>query len=123
MQHVKAALLIQLKTELETELGLECRVAGPPNPFLDVLSPESIWRLRIFHPHELIGAAAKSLEFSALLETRVADAELVRLWWRPRTATALHAVVSRWPSASGTAVLLRVFNTRFSKRFSKGKKQ
>ena len=59
VQHVKAALLLQMKTELETELGLESRVAGPPQPFLDVLAPDSIWRLRIFHPHELIGAAAK----------------------------------------------------------------
>ncbi|CAE7397770.1 Nol6 [Symbiodinium sp. CCMP2456] len=105
-QKVGAALLLQIREELSTDLGIE---ADATEGFLDVRYPETVFRLRIFHPHELQEVANKVTGLQAQT-TAPGEAELERLrtlWWRPRLRASLHAHALQKPAMAGAARLFK----------------
>ncbi|CAE7809403.1 Nol6, partial [Symbiodinium microadriaticum] len=106
-QKVGAALLLQIREELSTDLGIE---ADATEGFLDVRYPETVFRLRIFHPHELQEVANKVTGLQAQTTAAPGEAELERLrtlWWRPRLRASLHAHALQKPAMAGAARLFK----------------
>ncbi|CAE7578431.1 Nol6 [Symbiodinium natans] len=90
-QKVATALLLQIREELSSDLGIE---ADATEGFLDVRYPDAVFRLRIFHPHELQEVANKATGLQATSSTPPSEPDLERLralWWRPRLRASLHA--------------------------------
>jgi len=106
-QKVAAALLLQIREELSTDLGIE---ADATEGFLDVRYPETVFRLRIFHPHELQEVANKVTGLQAQSSSLPGETELERLrtlWWRPRLRASLHAHALQKPAMAGAARLFK----------------
>lgn len=105
---VAGALLLQMKEELQTDLGVE---AGVTEEFLDVRYPEFVFRIHIFHEHEFLSIAHRVTNFSAPLGAPLPDAEALErlraLWWRPRVRASLHAHVLQRPAMAGAVRLCK----------------
>jgi len=105
---VAAALLLQMREELRRELGIEADAA---EGFLDVRYPEFVFRLRVFHPRELLDAAHRVTNFqvqaSAALPSDESLERLRMLWWQPRLRAALHGHVLQQPALAGTVRLCK----------------
>ncbi|CAK0821815.1 unnamed protein product [Prorocentrum cordatum] len=106
---VAAALLVQAREELLSDLGIEAEVG---EDFLDVRYPEVAFRVRVFHPHELGDVAQRVTSFQApaggSASPSAADlARLRDLWWRPRIRNALHSHALRQPALAGAARLCK----------------
>lgn len=100
---VAGALILQIREEMKTDLGIE---ADTTETFLDIRYPESVFRVRIFHPHELQTVAHRITNFQAQLggePPAEADVERLRqLWWRPRVRSAIHSHVLQRPALAGS---------------------
>eukprot|EP00913_Durusdinium_trenchii_P002836 g2624.t1 len=108
-QKVAAALLLQIREEMSSDLGIE---ASATEGFLDLRYPEATFRLRIFHPNEMAEAAQKVTDPQASSHEKdfPEEAMLERLrllWWRPRVYGALHALVLQHPSLAGATRLFK----------------
>jgi len=107
-QKVGCALLLQMREELKTDLGVE---AGVTEDFLDIQYPEAVFRVRIFHPHEHFEVAGRVTNFQAEASAPLpSDDDLERLrmlWWRPRVCSSLHGHVLQRPAFAGAARLCK----------------
>lgn len=107
-QKVCAALLLQMREELLTDLGIESDVT---EEFLDVRYPEFVFRIRVFHQHELTATAHRVTNFQVQSTAPVPEEEqldrLRTLWWRPRIVATLHAEVLQKPALAGTVRLCK----------------
>eukprot|EP00435_Cladocopium_sp_Y103_P033435 s111_g8.t1 len=106
---VAAALLLQIRDEIASDLGIESDAA---EDFLDVRYPDVVFRLRIFHPHEMSEVAQKVTNPQApgAQNAAVSDEALGRLrslWWRPRIYGALHALALQHPALAGATRLFK----------------
>eukprot|EP00747_Dinoflagellata_sp_TGD_P111513 gnl/TRDRNA2_/TRDRNA2_171239_c0_seq3.p1 gnl/TRDRNA2_/TRDRNA2_171239_c0~~gnl/TRDRNA2_/TRDRNA2_171239_c0_seq3.p1 ORF type:complete len:530 (-),score=100.17 gnl/TRDRNA2_/TRDRNA2_171239_c0_seq3:84-1673(-) len=101
-RRVGTALLLQIREELGTDMGIEADVT---EDFLDARYPEFVFRLRIFHPHELKTSAHHLTNFTAQSARDATDMESLErmraLWWRPRIRTSMHAHVLQKPAMAG----------------------
>lgn len=107
---VATALLLQIKEELQNDLGLESDIASSGG-FLDVRFPEFAFRIQIFHSRELFEIAHCVTNFQIPIATSIPPEEslerLRSVWWRPRIRAALHAMALKQPAFAGTSRLVQ----------------
>lgn len=107
-QKVAGALLLQIREELGSDLGIE---ADATETFLDVRYPEAVFRLQVFHPHELRETANKVTNLrppaGGSPPSEQAVARLRELWWRPRLRGSLRGHVLQLPAMAGAARLCK----------------
>jgi len=107
-QKVCTALLLQMREELLTDLGVESDVT---EDFLDVRYPEVVFRVQVYHQHELTATAHRVTNFQVQSTAPAPEEEklerLRTLWWRPRIVAQLHAQVLQRPAMAGTVRLCR----------------
>merc|ERR1712070_1124519 len=99
---------LQMRQELLTDLGIESDVT---EQFLDVRYPEFVFRVQVFHQHELTSVAHQVTNFQAQLGNELPDSagveRLRNLWWRPRLVANLHALVLQRPAVAGALRLCK----------------
>lgn len=109
---VAAALLLQIREEIASDLGIE---SDATEDFLDVRYPDVVFRLRIFHPHEMAEVAKKvtnpqaspGVQNASVAVPEEAVTRLRSLWWRPRIYGALHALALQYPALAGATRLFK----------------
>jgi len=107
-QKVCSAMLLKMREELQTDLGIEADVS---EAFLDARYPEFMFRVEIFHAQEHMTTAHRVTNFQvqqggAFPEHKALE-RLRTLWWQPRIRLALHGTVLQKPALAGAARLVK----------------
>mmetsp|Transcript_41642 Transcript_41642/g.75572 ORF Transcript_41642/g.75572 Transcript_41642/m.75572 type:complete len:1143 (-) Transcript_41642:16-3444(-) len=106
-QKVCLAMLLQMQEELQNDLGIESGIAE--EGFLDVRYPNVTFRVRVFHPHELLDVANKVTNIQAQVQSGppepAAVQKLQRLWWKPRLCAAIRSQAFQQPAFAGAVLL------------------
>eukprot|EP00931_Biecheleriopsis_adriatica_P123157 TRINITY_DN9820_c0_g1_i2.p1 TRINITY_DN9820_c0_g1~~TRINITY_DN9820_c0_g1_i2.p1 ORF type:complete len:1131 (+),score=264.70 TRINITY_DN9820_c0_g1_i2:38-3394(+) len=107
---VAGALLLQIREEMASDLGIE---SDATEMFLDVRYPDAVFRLQVFHPHELtevanqVASTQGGVQPASTPPSEEAVARLRSLWWRPRLRASLHAYALQQPAFAGAVRLCK----------------